>query len=320
MPRSKSPPPSSAATTRRPSVLHHHLITVFLPTAYPDGLAEGYLTFQAFDTLQALCSYLRGVLCTKAVLTGLGVGSQAATATSATLSFIMRDGSSMVGSLVLAYFGASSFGEHVKFWRLFADVVNDVGLTLELLAPLVAHNKFVFACTLMTSSVLKSWCGVAAGATRAAITQHFCLRGGSDVADIAAKEGSQETFVSLIGMVFGALFLAEMEDVAAVWTLFVVLTLVHVWANYRAVRQLHFRSLNWQRLEILWTHYVEDGGEVLSPRQVSAKERLLWGGWEGKMDLHDSVKAISKTKGKVVSQSKCNKFAMALRKKGWSLL
>jgi hypothetical protein len=36
---------------------------------------EEYLAYQGWDTVQALCSYLRGILTTKAILEGSGVGS-----------------------------------------------------------------------------------------------------------------------------------------------------------------------------------------------------------------------------------------------------
>jgi hypothetical protein len=55
-----------------------------------------------------------------------------------------------------------------------------------------------FACA---GSVARSLCGCAAGATRAALTQHFARR--ANAADIAAKEGSQETAVTLAGMALG---------------------------------------------------------------------------------------------------------------------
>lgn len=38
-------------------------------------MREEYLAYQGWDTVQALCSYLRGILTTKAILEGSGVGS-----------------------------------------------------------------------------------------------------------------------------------------------------------------------------------------------------------------------------------------------------
>ena len=38
-------------------------------------------------------------------------------------------------SLLFAWVGSRRFDSEIKFWRLFADVINDVGLTLELASP-----------------------------------------------------------------------------------------------------------------------------------------------------------------------------------------
>lgn len=45
----------------------------FLPVGYPGSVADEYITYQLWDTVQAMCSYLRGVLCTQALLEGIGV-------------------------------------------------------------------------------------------------------------------------------------------------------------------------------------------------------------------------------------------------------
>ena len=63
-----------------------------------------------------------------------------------------------------------------KQWRLFADLLNDCALTLELCAPYAismigASNQEVTAL-LCVSGIAKSIVGVAGGATRAALTQH----------------------------------------------------------------------------------------------------------------------------------------------------
>ena len=50
---------------------------------YPNSVREGYLEYQIYDSLQGLCSYLRGVVSTSAVLTAAGVGDSEATAMSA---------------------------------------------------------------------------------------------------------------------------------------------------------------------------------------------------------------------------------------------
>lgn len=102
--------------------------------------------------------------------------------------------------MVFAVWQGGALDADAKKWRLFADCMNNVGMALELAAPAFGGDEYflAFACA---GSVARSLCGCAAGATRAALTQHFAVR--ANAADIAAKEGSQETAVTLVGMVLG---------------------------------------------------------------------------------------------------------------------
>jgi hypothetical protein len=289
---------SSPSRSPRPSLLSYHvwwhwlrgvLSALFLPVGFPSSVTEDYFEFQCWDTLQALCSYLRGMLCTHAVLVGMGVGESTASATSATLSWVLRDGLGMLGSMIFAWWGSISFGHNVKGWRLFADCINDVGLTLELVSPLFPRSYFLLF--LAAACVCRSMCGVSSGATRAALMAHFARAG--NTADLAAKEGQQETFVTLLGMVGGAAVMWWLDGaVRATWILFAALTALHVYANWRAVTALCLRTLNPQRTDILLHHRIDwllaqadtdaddhaasAAASVLSPAEVACKEHLVW--------------------------------------------
>ncbi len=121
-------------------------------------------------------------------------------------------------------------------------------------------QRFLLLTCLAT--VCKTMCGVAAGCTKSSITAHFAIQGniagtlsyttvispaqrassGTDWAstqphlymhtDVAAKENAQETFVTLVGIVGGLLFAHSIADPAAAWPAFILLTLLHVFANY----------------------------------------------------------------------------------------
>jgi hypothetical protein len=43
---------------------------VLLPEGYPESLSGDYATYQTWDTVQALCSSITGLLCTRALLQG----------------------------------------------------------------------------------------------------------------------------------------------------------------------------------------------------------------------------------------------------------
>ncbi len=292
--RSLAAPPSSfgAALFLAPlSFLSSLFVRLFLPRG---RLPPEYLLFQALDSLQALCSYLRGVLTLHATLEGLGVGGGSA-ALSATLALLLKEGSSHCSGLLFAFLAASRLDAEVRWWRLSADVANDVGLALELAAPLGGPRFFLpLTCA---ANACKAVCGVAAGATRVAISAHFAggARGGGSagahVAEVAAKEGTQETAVTLLGLVLG-FSLAPLLNASrsAQWASFAALTLVHVAANAAAVRCLALRTLSRTRASLL-LRALAAGAAPPSPAALRAEEPLYPAhfpcggarrrGWEG---------------------------------------
>ena len=128
----------------------------FLPIDYPNSVESGYLPYQIWDLIQGLTSYFRGNLAMKETLKALGVGDVAASATSSALSKLILQGTSMFGGLVFTWMASDHFGRHTRQWRLFADVINDIGLTLQMIAP---HGKEYF---LQVSSCLQLHCQCAA--------------------------------------------------------------------------------------------------------------------------------------------------------------
>jgi len=232
------------------------LRTLFLPVGYPMTVGPAYLPYQLWDGLQGLCSYLRGVVSATSVFKAAGVGNAEATALSAALSWALRDGTGMIGGLVYSYFAGSYFDSHAKEFRLLlADVINDVALTLDMIAPYFGSEGSVWI--LAISTIGKTICGITAGATKGHITQHFAKDGGN-VADLTAKESTQETLVSLIGIIGGVWVAKLLERYGQnnplfwTWLLFGILTAIHVFANYKAVSLLKLTTLNPERTRILF--------------------------------------------------------------------
>lgn len=220
---------------------------LFIPSC---RLPDEYLLFQALDCVQAACSYLRGVLTLHSTLMGAGIDSTSSSGAAATvLAFILKDASGHIGSLTSSYWLSSHLDAELKTWRLAADLANDVGLTLELFAPLCGPRYFL--AVTCAANVCKALCGVAAGGTRVAISQHFGGRTGN-VAEIAAKEGAQETAVTLFGLLVGYYCATALTSSLTVqWVAFTALTIVHVLANYWAVKCLRLASINRSRAYML---------------------------------------------------------------------
>lgn len=240
--------------------------SAFLPAGWPATTPPDYLAYQSMDTLQALCSYLRGILTMRAVLQGLGVGDASKSVLSSTLTWVLKDGASLATGLAFSWAAAARVDANPKFFRLVADISNDVALTIELLAPLIAgwyaglgdplrtpsaravDSSLAFFACLCVANALKAVCGVAAGCVRVVLAQHFARE--HNAADINAKEASQETAVTLVGMVAGSFALAPLDDSPDLqWAAFLLLTATHVWANWRAVGALRLGTLNRNRID-----------------------------------------------------------------------
>lgn len=151
--------------------------------------------------------------------------------------------------------------------------MNDLMLVLDVVAFFVEAETAVVLHLL--ARLCEAVCGVAAGGVRSAITQHFAQR--DNTADVAAKEGSQETAVHVLGTLASiaiAVYIplrgesppsgavgdgASVSEAAPVERLnavpamavFAVLTVVHLYANVVAVRALRLTSLNPNRLEVM---------------------------------------------------------------------
>jgi len=256
--------------------------STFLPSGFPSKTPEGYLSYATWSVIQDLSTQLRGVVATQRILEGVGVGREGATALSALLNFLVRDGCGMAAQLLFTSLAASKFRTDVKRWRLFADVMVDVGISLEILALQLPHQYFLPMICL--GNVCKAICGVAAGACGGAINLHWSK--GSDISDINAKFGAQQTVTGSIGLLLSAFFAKSVAEVPTtrLWVLYAALTAIHLAANARCMRLLGFNYLNTVRMRMMVADFFAlqlDSDESVERLQLPtpgqlAKREPLW--------------------------------------------
>ncbi|XP_069573634.1 RUS family member 1 [Brachyistius frenatus] len=244
--------------------------SVFLPQGYPESVSGDYLQYQFWDTVQAFSSSLSGTLATQASLKGVGVGNQEATVAAATVTWLLRDGTGMLGRILFAWRKGSKLDSEAKKWRLFADFLNDVAMFMEISAP---YFPACFTFIVCTAGIFKSVVGVAGGATRAALTVHQARR--DNMADISAKDGSQETLVNLAGLLISLVLIPLVTDNPVLTLgLFFLFTVLHLFANYKAVRSVVMETFNEARLSIVWGQHLRDK-RILSPPEANRREPVF---------------------------------------------
>lgn len=267
---------------RLESKIQSALSSTFLPAGYPKQTPPGYLTYSMWSWTQDLSTQMRGVLATQRVLEGVGVGKEGATALSASINFIVRDGCGMLATLLFTSVAASKFRADIKRWRLFADLIVDVGITLEVGATLFPRSWFLPLICL--GNMCKAICGVAAGACGGAINLHWAK--GSDISDINAKFGAQHTVTGGLGLLFAAVFATSISSAptSVVWALYASLTAIHIYANAQCMKLVAFDSLNTPRMLLLASQYFSqreatacaNTSTMMDPQTMSKIEPLFF--------------------------------------------
>ena len=197
-------------------------------------------------------------------------------------------------------------------YRLLADVLNDIAFVLDCLSP--AFPKAVRVVVLSFSSVLRALCGVAAGSAKASLSAHFARWG--NLGELNAKDSSQETVISLLGMLVGSLVVSWVTKPFATWTTLILLLSVHLETNRRAVRAVSMRTLNRQRATLVYYHL--KCGNVPTPQEVSKQEYIFErdgvlkggdGGTLGFCSVGGSVSRVLKSFGNQHDQTKSSQVA-----------
>ncbi|KAL4868789.1 hypothetical protein BDV12DRAFT_169036 [Aspergillus spectabilis] len=241
---------SSVSTPRSLDALWSLLFDVFLPAGFPYSVSDDYVSYQVFDSLQAFSSSIAGLLSSRAVLQGVGVGNADASPTSALLLHILQDTSGRIATILFAHRVGTALEPECKMYRFAADIFNDLAMVLDCLSPMIPAGVSRVS-VLSAAGVLRALCGVSGGSSKASLNAHFAKWG--NLAEVNAKDSSQETVISLIGMLVGSLVVSHITSFTATWLTLLLLLILHLSLNYVAVRSVQMTTLNRQRANIVFS-------------------------------------------------------------------
>ncbi|MCJ1389346.1 hypothetical protein MMC18_002202 [Xylographa bjoerkii] len=231
---------------------------------------QGIARVDMIDSLQAFSSSIAGLLSSRAVLEGVGVGDANASPTAALLLSVLQDSMGRIATILFAHKLGTALEPECKMYRLLADVFNDIAMVLDCLSP--ALPKVPRVMLLSVSSVLRALCGVAAGSSKASLSAHFAKWG--NLGELNAKDSSQETIISLLGMLAGSLVVSYVKSPIATWSWLILLLSIHLAMNHAAVRAVSLHTLNRQRANIVISTML-DQNKALTPDEVSVQERIF---------------------------------------------
>lgn len=221
------------------------------------------------DSVQAFSSSIAGLLSSRAVLSSVGVGDATASPTAALFLSIFQESVGRIATILFAHRLGTAFEPECKMYRLLADILNDIAFVLDCLSPVLP--KPLRIAVLSFSSVLRALCGVAAGSAKASLSAHFARWG--NLGELNAKDSSQETVISLLGMLVGTLVVSRISTPTATWTTLIILLAVHLETNRRAVRAVVMKTLNRQRATLVYHHLKQ--GKVPTPETIANEEIIF---------------------------------------------
>lgn len=281
----KLSPTAPTANGGNPQVFRY--LSPFLPAGYPATVTSDYTPYQIYDSLQAFASTIAGLLASRAVFVGMGVGSEDASVITTMLLYIAQATIGRIATIAFADRFSQQIEANVKFYRFFADIVNDTAFVLDCISP---HLPILArALMLCVSNACRALCGVAGGSSKAILSTHFAKAG--NIGELNAKDGSQETVVSLIGMWVGGLVVSKVEGTTETWCCMIPLLALHLWCNWKAVKSVRLSSLNTERAALLFDGILR--GQTKSLDEVGRQEAIL-----------GTAKILQTTEGRLLSSCK----------------
>lgn len=253
--------------------------TMLLPKGFPRSVCPEYVAFQLWDTLQEACGYFKGILTSRAWLTGLGVGNATGNVVGAlTATMIINYGAMVCGLLCASPGLVTRFASDMKLWRLVAEILHLVASVFTIAAGAKPHLFLPLSCA---GAVLGAMGSVAGGVSRAPLISH--LARAHNEADVSAKEGSQSRLLKLVAIAAGYRFLLWVDAEGSRASIaFVALAALKLAFQYRATTVLELRTLNAQRLALLLRVYLAPAAAgratgAPSPAAIARQERVF--GW-----------------------------------------
>lgn len=202
---------------------------------------------------------------------GVSAGPAGTVGFSAAIKWVTKDGVGAIGRLFVGSRLGSFFDEDPKKWRMVAEGMTTLGLSLEIATQLSPSNFIVLA----GSGTLVKAIGKGMGRPCFRVIQtHFSAS--NNVGDVAAKEEVWEVVAQMLGLAISVGILSVLEATGApevVIPVWASVHAVHVVLRYAALQQLCFPFPNTKRGTLLVRNHVENGS-VLSVDDANTQEGI----------------------------------------------
>ncbi|KAJ0383536.1 hypothetical protein COL922a_010282 [Colletotrichum nupharicola] len=227
------------------------VLDIFLPDGYPHSVTDDYAAYQIY----AFAGTIAGMISSRAVWEGMGVGDSMASPIGAMMIQVIRESMGRLGTIAFAHLMGTSIEAECKAYRMASDVLCSIAFILDCLSPLFPRSiRFLILCC---SSILFAASGVAGNASKSSLSGHFAKW--NNLGELNAT---------------GTLVVSCLTTPTTTWTTLFILIAIYLFLNWKGVRAVKSRSLNRQRANIAFSALLSKD-QVLTPGKISEEELIF---------------------------------------------
>ncbi|CAM9864140.1 unnamed protein product, partial [Heterosigma akashiwo] len=245
----------------------------FVRNFFPDNVTDDYYRYTAWRSLHRFMSSTLNVFGTQALLLALGIKTKLGTAAAA--NWVLKDTLGTVFRIFWAGKMGRRFDADAKKWRYRTSLLYTLGTGLEVVTYAFPSLFLVFATL---SNALKQTSRLTFSATRNTFYRSFAQRG-ENIGDITAKGEAQISLVDLLGMCAGiAASKAIGTSKAKLALAYLGCSAVELFAIYREIRAVVFRTLNHERTLLAAERFLQGGcapAAAPTPEALAAAEPIF---------------------------------------------
>ncbi|KAI0955649.1 hypothetical protein AcV7_006259 [Taiwanofungus camphoratus] len=245
---------------------------MFLPTNYPQSVHRSYLSFHVLQFFETTLGTVVSVLCNQALLESVGVSAEGSIFGAVAVQWIIKDGAGEVAKLFFIWKFSPYFDSHPKTFTLFGETIVAVGSGLQIGTLLVNPSPGNFLLCAAGGNVFKLIGYAIWFTTHIKFIRYFSQQG--NMGDVAAKDESQTSIAQLVGYAAGIGLLTVSHSASYLYSLFFLMSPVHLAMTACMMRVATFEHLTLPRLSLLANAYVRDDEKWLpSLRELEAAGR-----------------------------------------------
>src|SRR5262249_52692043 len=148
------------------------------------------------------------------------------------VSWVLKDGLGAIGMILSSNLLSARFDADPKRTRWRADVLQNVGVGMELLTSAFPQ---LFLLLGSTANVLKGVAGLTSGACRASINAQMALA--DNLGDVTAKLAAQNMLAYVLGTAAGVTLSMNLTgaSIVSLYATFSTIAAVHLFCSYRSL-------------------------------------------------------------------------------------